>query len=108
MRTEKFLDFNGKKLTLVNSDGTFYIAIKPICDVLELNFNRQFQNIKKHQIFKQLFANLQTVGADKRSRTMVCSPEKFIYGWLLSINSSNEKLLQYQRECYEVYTITFI
>ena len=42
------------------------------------------------------------VGADNRIRKMVSLPEKYIYGWLFSINSSSEDLKNYKKECYDV------
>lgn len=102
MNTEKFLEFNGNKLTLVKADGSFWIAIKPICTALGINYDRQFKNIKASKFFAQLYANQHTTGADGKTYKMVCIPEKFIYGWLLSINSENENLVKYQMECYEV------
>lgn len=39
---------------------------------------------------------------------MICLPEKYIYGWLFSINSDSEELIAYQRECIQYFheTIT--
>ena len=33
---------------------------------------------------------------------MICLPEKYIYGWLLSINSSSQELRNYKKECYDI------
>ena len=53
---EKFLEFNGKRISVLCADGTWWVAIRPICDALEVNYNRQFQNIKEDDILGQLFA----------------------------------------------------
>jgi hypothetical protein len=37
-----------------------------------------------------------------RLQEMVCLPEKYVYGWLFSIQSSSEKLKEYKKECYEI------
>lgn len=102
MTTEKFLEFNGKKLTLINEDGKFFIALKPICEVLEVDWEGQRQAIERHPIFKATTFILKAVGADGRTREMVCIPEKFIYGWLLSFSPKNEQHIQFQLQCYEV------
>ncbi len=102
MTTQKFLEFNGKKLTLVNNDGTFYIAIKPICEVLNVDYIQQFKNIKVDEILSQLLCVHTTVAADGKQREMACLPEKFIYGWLFSIRSDSPQLAKYKLECYDV------
>ena len=102
MTTEKFLEFNGKKITLVNADGQFFIALKPICEALKVDYNRQFKNLKEDKILSQLCAIQHTVAGDKKQREMVCLPEKYIYGWLFSINSESEILATYKLECYNV------
>lgn len=33
---------------------------------------------------------------------MACLPERYIYGWLLTINSSSTELISFQRECYDI------
>jgi len=99
---KKFLEFNGKAILFLQVDGTYFVAIKPICEALGINYNRQYQNLKKDQILSQLFAVQQMVGADNKMRDMICFPEKFIYGWLFSIQSSSSELLEYKLKCYEV------
>ncbi|MFL9835021.1 phage antirepressor N-terminal domain-containing protein [Chryseobacterium terrae] len=102
MKSNKFLQFNGKTIFFQSYDGNFWIALKPICEVLNVNYNRVFQNLKTDKIFSQLFAIQQMVGADNRLRNMVCLPEKFIYGWICSLQSDSEDLQNYKLECYEV------
>lgn len=99
---EKFLEFNGKRIAILLADGTWWVAVKPICDALDVNYNRAYQNIQTDDILSQLFAKQQTVGADKKVREMICLPEKFIYGWLFSLRSDSDGLLIYKRKCYEV------
>ena len=33
---------------------------------------------------------------------MVCLPERYIYGWIMAINSESEVLKEYQKECYDI------
>ena len=99
---KKFLEFNGKTIFFVDVNGTNWIAIKPICDVLNVNYNRQFQNLKEDGILSRLFANQQIVAADNRIREMVCLPERYIYGWIFSLNSKSEELELYKLKCHDV------
>ena len=101
-KVEKFLEFNGKKIMFLGKDGIWWIAIRPLCESLNVNYNRQFQNLKKHKILCQLFAEQQMVAADGKFRKMVSLPEFAIYGWLFQIESEAEGLVEYQWECYSV------
>lgn len=98
----KFLEFNGKNIFFQNVDGEFWIAIKPICESLDLEYTRQFKNIKDDEILSQLLAEQPMVGADNRIRKMVSLPEKYIYGWLFSIRSKAPQLKEYKLTCYDV------
>lgn len=82
MSTNKFLQSKGKTIFFHAVDGEYWIAIKPICEALNINYNRSFQNLKEDEILSQLFAKQQMVGADNRLRKMISLPEKYIYGSL--------------------------
>lgn len=99
---ENFLEFNGKRLSVLSKDGQWWIAIKPICEALVIKYESQFERISKHPILSELFLKQGIVAADNKLREMVCLPEKFIYGWLFSIQSDKPELIEYQRRCYEV------
>lgn len=60
----KFLEFNGKAVYFLAKGGSYWIAIKPICESLGVDYNRQFQNLKADKILSQLFAKQQMTGAD--------------------------------------------
>lgn len=102
MEIKKFLEFNGKTIYFLSKDGVYWIAIKPICDALEVDYNRQFQNLKDHPTYSQLFAIQQMVGADNRIRKMVALPERYIYGWLSNIRSKSPELIKYQLLCCDI------
>ena len=101
-KVEKFLEFNGKAISFIAKNGTWWIALKPICEALEVNYNRQFQNLKKSKILSQLFAEQQMVAADGKLRKMVSLPEFVIYGWIFNIESNAEGMVDYQWECYQI------
>jgi hypothetical protein len=99
---EKFLEFNGKVIYFLAKDGTYWIAIKPICEALDVNFNAQYQNIKSDQILKAAYA-VQHMQVDQvQVRKYVCLPEFYVYGWLFKIKSNSQTFLEYQWKCYEI------
>jgi hypothetical protein len=101
-RISKFLEFEGKTLVFLAVDGQYWIALKPICEALGVNYNRQFQEVKSNPVYSQLFAQKQMVAADGKMRKMVCLPEKRIYGWLMQIQSNVPGLNEYQIKCHDI------
>lgn len=97
-----FLEFHGRNIFLAAHDGQYWIAIKPVCEALSVNYDRQYKNLKEDKILGQLYAEQHMVAGDGKLRKMVCLPEKYVYGWLFSIRSDSPELLAYKRECYEV------
>ena len=102
MKTEKFLQFNGKTIYFQSYDGQFWIAIKPICEVLNVSYNPQVLALKNDVFFKDAYTLQYMHDSSNRLQKMICLPEKYIYGWLFSINSSSEEFLEYKKECYDI------
>lgn len=96
------LDFNGKLIGVAHVEGKNWVAVKPICEALNVNYERQRQNIHNSPILGELPAIQQVVAADGVPREMLCLEEKYIYGWLFSLNSSSPELIAFQKECYDV------
>lgn len=101
-QVSKFLEFNGKTLVFLAVDGQYWIALKPICEAIGVNWARQHTNLLADPILGQLYAEQHMVGADNKVRKMVSLPEKWVYGWLIGIQSASPELNQYKKLCYEV------
>lgn len=102
MNIENFLEFKGRKLTLITSDGQFNVALKPICEALEIDWSNELRRVKAHPLLGSVMVNITTTGSDNKSYTMVCIPEKYIYGWLMTLSPRTKELLTFQLECYEL------
>lgn len=96
-KMNKFLEFNGRTIYYLDVNGTNWIAIKPICEVLGVDYNCQYLKITNHKSLSERLTQQKVVAADERIRKMVCLPEKDIYGWVLSINSKSENLAEYKQ-----------
>ena len=101
-QVSKSLEFNGKTIFFVAADGQYWIALKPICEALNVNWNRQFQNLKSNELLKAAFAVQQMQAPDIQLRNYVALPEFYVYGWLMQIQSASPELQSYQWECYRV------
>jgi prophage antirepressor-like protein len=98
----KFLEFNGKRINILLADGNWYVAIKPICEALNVDYRKQLLRIHNHITLAKQCTKQDMVAADGKVREMYCISEKYIYGWLFSIQSDSPGLIQYQEKCYEV------
>lgn len=99
---EKFLEFNGKRISILLADGSWWVAVKPICEALNVDYISQFKNLQSDEILSQLLSEQTTVAADFKLRSMVCLPEKYVYGWLFSIRSESLDLKAYKLKCYDI------
>lgn len=97
---KKFLQFNGTNVYFLSADGKWWIAVKPICEALGIDFESQRKNIQKDKFLKPSIAEKAVIAADGKLRKMLCMEEFFIYGWLLQIQSDNALLQEYKWECY--------
>lgn len=100
--TKKFLDFNGTNIPVMSADGTIYVAIKPICEALGVDYKRQHDTVTNHDILGELSSLQGIVAKDNKLRNMLCLPEKYVYGWLFSIDSKSQDLKKYKMSCYDV------
>lgn len=100
--TRKFLEFNGKIIFFVAADGQYWIALKPICEALNVSWKNQHEKILNDEILGQLSREQGMVASDGKMRKMIALPEFYIYGWIFNIQSSSPELLKYKWECYGV------
>ncbi len=108
---EKQIDFYGDEITaaLVEVEGKseVYVPIRPIAEYLGLNWSGQFSRLKRDPVLseEQGVCIIQTPSG---VQSMICLPLKILPGWLFGINAARvkeglrEKIIRYQRECFEV------
>lgn len=96
------LEFQGQKIEHIFKNDQFWIAIKPICTALKINYSRAAETIRNDEILGQVSAVEHLVAADNKRRKMLCLPERYVYGWLFSIRSDNPYLKEYKKKCYDV------
>lgn len=101
-KVSNFIDFKGKNILFARVKGKYWISIKSVCEAINVNYNRQFQNIQADPILGSAFANQQIQVPDDQGRSMACLPEYLVYGWIFSIKSASPELIEYKKECYAV------
>ena len=98
-----FIEFNEKKIHFVKKKGVYWIIVKSVCEALNVDFEMQRRRINDDPILGSAPLN-QTVQieGDDQKRQYFCLPEEYVYGWIFSIQSKSEELLEYKKECYHV------
>lgn len=99
---KNFLEFNGKTILFLAKDGTYWVAIKSVCDALEVDYIQQYKNTKNDPILGPALCKHTMQVPSDQPRNMVCVPEKYVYGWIFQIRSDSPALLEYKWKVYEI------
>lgn len=111
---QKVVDFYGDSVTAVRvDDGTIYVPVRPICDLIGVTRQGQQERIARDPILSEASQSIvitDTSGSVTlpQGRSMLCIPLDYLNGWLFGINANRvkesvrESLLKYQRDCYRV------
>ncbi|PCJ52846.1 MAG: hypothetical protein COA79_23190 [Planctomycetota bacterium] len=79
-----------------------YVALKPLCKVLDLDFSGQRKKVLGNPSF--YCGDIPMIGADGKKRSMFCLSTKEIFGWMLSVNpgkmnfNNRDKLMKFQKD----------
>lgn len=107
---------------VVEEDGRqeVYVPLRPICDYLGIDWASQRKRITRDPVLSETMMSMVIMTTDidpesrrPRSSEMSCLPLKFLNGWLFGVNASRvkeelrERLIRYQRECYDVLAQAF-
>lgn len=101
------VDFHGHELALVAHNDEPYVAMRPVCDAIGLDWEGQRQRIARHPVLKTVAFVIQATGADGKNYRMLVLPLQYLNGWLFGIDASRvkrgcrEDLIRYQRECFQ-------
>ena len=102
------ISFNDQSLTAINQNQTIYVAMKPICENIGLDWEAQRQKIKRNHILNSVAFMLKATAKDGKSYETMCLPLGFLSGWLMSVEVNRvnpeirDTLIQYQLKCYDV------
>ena len=107
------VDFHGTALQVATIEGTHYVAVRPICDALGVDWSAQYRRIQRTPILNEAVAVMATPSSGGEQQTLLLALDK-LNGWLFGISTARikdperrERLLQYQRECFDVLAAHF-
>ncbi len=112
---EKRIDFYGDELRVFLVEDEPYIPVRPICDYLGVSWSGQRERIMRDVVMAESvrFVRVTRTNSSGGRPELLCLPLKYLNGWLFGISASRvkeelrEKIVQYQRECYEVLARAF-
>lgn len=101
------ISFNGQTVPVFTQNNQHYVAMKPICENIGLDWKAQYDRIKRHAVLSEGMVMMTTPSKGGEQQT-ICLPLDYLNGWLFGVESNRvkpqirESLLQYQRECFRV------
>lgn len=101
------ISFHALSLSAVLVNGAPYVAIRPICDSLGLDWSGQRQRINRDPELKQGVVVITTPSAGGAQKTLFMPLDR-LNGWLFGVDVARvreelrERMNWYRRECYAV------
>jgi hypothetical protein len=101
-------------LVRIHEQDQIFVPIRPICEYMGMDWSAQFRRINRDPVLSEVIQGVAvttTPSPDGRGgglQELVCLPLKFLPGWLFGVSASRvkpdlrEKIIRYQRECYDV------
>ncbi|MCX6076399.1 MAG: hypothetical protein NTW78_05860 [Campylobacterales bacterium] len=107
------VEFYGEQLLTAKSDeGVEFVAMKPLCENLGLDWSAQRQRLLRDEVLKQGMVIITTPadnGGLGGAQKTVFIPTEYLNGWLFGVDVSRlkdeatkAKIIVYKKECYKV------
>lgn len=105
------VNFHNQTLITLEKDGNHYVAMKPICENIGLDWASQFTRIKRDEVLNSVIVMITTTGADRKIYKMLCLPIQYLNGWLFGVDTNRvkaqikDKLITYKKNATKPYLI---
>lgn len=103
------VNFRGDTLYGFKQDDGTFLALKPMVEAMGLDWSAQFRRVQRDPILAEGIAMMATPFGRGGEQEMLCIKLELVNGWLFTIDSSRikdeavrERVILYQRECYQV------
>lgn len=100
--------FHQQTLLAVEKDGKRWVAMKPICDAIGIDWRSQRKRLLRDEVLASVVVIMTTTGADGKQYEMLFIDIDYLNGWLFGIGANQVKpdlrdlVIAYKRECYKV------
>ena len=72
-------------------NGQRYVAIKPVCEMLGIDYPTQTEVVRSHPLFADNIRLIRCMAKDGKLREMLCLPLKRFFLWLGGIHPNKVK-----------------
>lgn len=103
------VNFRGDDLYGFKQDDGTFLALKPMVEAMGLDWSAQLKRVKRDPILAEGMAIMATPFGRGGDQECACIKLELVNGWLFTIDSSRikdetvrERVILYQRECYQV------
>ena len=99
---------NDIPLQVVESQGAERVPVKPLCDIIGVEYRPQYKKLKTDDNFKSVITLEAISDSDGNMCSMVCLPLKYVFGWLFTINpaaarpKARKTAAEYRKKCYDI------
>lgn len=100
--------FHQHSVFALEQDGKRWVAVKPICEAIGVDWEGQRQRLKRDPVLSSTVVMMKAVAADEKEREMLFLDLDYLNGWLFGIDANRvkpelrERVIDYQRECCKV------
>lgn len=102
----KTIKVNSQDILIFTEGHEKYVAIKPICEAIGVDYDKQLERINRDEILNQLTPIWGATGTDGKTYKMRVISLRYVFGWLFTININKvkpeikEAMIKYKMECY--------
>lgn len=103
------VNFRGDELYGFKQDDGTFLALKPMVEAMGLNWSGQEQRVKRDPVLSEGICVMHIPFGRGGAQECVCIKLELVNGWLFGIDSARikdeavrERVILYQRECYQV------
>ncbi len=79
---------NGKEIIIETVGTEEFVAVKPICKAIGVNYDKQYEKLKRNEILSNVLTIEKTVANDGKRYKMLVLPLKYALGWVFGINEN--------------------
>lgn len=103
----KIVKFNNQQIPVYFVGDKPFVAMKPICENIGLQWEAQLKRIKRNHVLNQGMS-IMDIPTNGGNQQIVCLPFSMLNGWLMGVDANKVKpeikdtLTKYQLECYDV------
>lgn len=103
------VNFRGDELYGFKQDDGVFLAVKPMCEAMGLQWEPQRQRLQRDPVLSEGTSIMKVPFGRGGAQDMLCIKLELVNGWLFGIDSGRikdeavrERVILYQRECYQV------